>query len=127
MKKIINEVAGTVTFTFDGLESIVFDPRNASLENRNYAMLHGFAARLGDNAAITKDASNNFTVTELMRKEAILELLNHYESDSTEWSPKAKAKVAPQNATILAIAAKRKCTYAEAEAWVAEKMLAELA
>ena len=128
MKKTIDAVARTVTFTFDGLAPVIFGLGTVSQQNQDYATLHGFAARIGDNAAIQKSADNGFKVTEAMRREAVLELTEHYASGSTDWSPVArKPKAAPQNATILAIAAKRGCTYAEAEAWIAEKMLAELA
>lgn len=125
MKKVINEQAGTITFTFDGLESVVFDSNKPSEAVRSYAMLHGFQARIGDNAAISrKDAGG--TVTEAMRREAVIELVDHYHSGAEKWTTGTGQRAAPQNATILAIAAKRGCTYAEAEAWIAEKMLAEM-
>ena len=59
MKKVINAVAQTVTFTFeDGLAPIVLAMAQVNPANTTYAMLHGFAARVGDNAAIQKSAEN---------------------------------------------------------------------
>lgn len=129
MKKVINEVAGTITFSFDdGLEPVTFDVAKASEATRAYATLHGFMARIGDNAAIQKSAENNFRVTETMRREAVVEMVNHYHSGTDQWSVRTpgKPKQSKQSSVILAIAAKRGCTYEEAERWVAEKMLAEL-
>ena len=125
MKKILGTNA--VTFTFDdGLASITLDVMEVSLENRNHAMLHGFAARIGDNAAIAKSAENGWKVTEEMRRNEILAMVTHYTSGTTEWNVRASAKAPKQSATMLAIASKRGCTYAEAEEWFAAKMLAEL-
>jgi hypothetical protein len=127
MKKVINAAAQTVTFTFDGdLLPVVLRMADVSPANATYAMLHGFAARVGDNAAIQKSAENNYTVTEDMRREAVLELVNHYRTGSEDWSPKAKAKAAPLNPHIMAIAQKRNCTYEEAQAWFNAKLMAEL-
>jgi len=127
MKKVINAVAQTVTFTFEGgLESIVLAMAQVNPANATYAMLHGFAARVGDNAAIQKSAENNYTVTEAMRREAVQELVDHYASGSADWSPKAKAKVEKLNPHIFAIAQKRNCTYEEAQAWFNAKLMAEL-
>ena len=127
MKKVINAVAQTVTFTFEGgLEPIVLSMSQVNPANATYAMLHGFAARIGDNAAIQKSAENNYTVTETMRREAVSELVDHYASGSADWSPKAKAKAEKLNPHIMAIAQKRNCTYEEAQAWFNAKLMAEL-
>jgi hypothetical protein len=131
MKKVINEQARTITFSFDaasGLEPVVFNPAKASAANREYAVLHGFAARLGDNAAIAKSKENGFTVTESMRRDAIIELRDHYESGSEAWNVKAASgpRAPAQNPVILAIAAKLGITYEQAMAKVAEQFLAEL-
>ena len=127
MKKVINATAQTVTFTFDGeLAPIVLAMSQVSPANATYAMLHGFAARVGDNAAIQKSAENNYTVTEAMRREAVAELVDHYASGSADWSPKAKAKTEKLNPHIAAIAQKRNCTYEEAQAWFNAKLMAEL-
>ncbi len=127
MKKVINTIAQSVTFSFDGnLAPVVLRMDQVSPANATYAMLHGFAARIGDNAAIQKSAENGYKVTEDMRREAVLELVNHYASGTTEWNVKAKAKSAPMNPHILAIAQKRGCTYEEAMAWFSAKLQAEM-
>lgn len=128
MKKVIDTVTRRVTFTFDGLEPVTFDATKVSGENQTYATLHGFAARIGDNAALTKTAENNFTVTESMRREAVLELVNHYESGTTDWNTRVRQpRAAPLNPAILALAEKLGKTYEEAQAWFQAKLLAELA
>jgi len=129
MKKSIDVGAGTVTFTFDGLEPIVFNPSTMHEANRTYAMLHGMAARLGDNAAITKSAENGFKVTEGMRREAVMELVEHYLSGSAEWSPRAKGEGARRpahNPAIAALATKLGKSYVETEAWFNARLMAEL-
>ena len=126
MKKVINTATRTVEFTFEGLDPVIFDTTVVSAANRDYAMLHGFAARIGDNAAIQKSAENGYRVTEAMRREAVMELVNHYRSGSQDWSPRAKAKGPAYNPHIQAIAEKRGCTYDEAAAWFQEKLMAEL-
>jgi len=127
MKKVINAQAQTVTFTFEGeLAPIVLAMSQVSPANATYAMLHGFAARVGDNAAIQKSAENNYTVTEAMRREAVAELVDHYVSGSADWSPKVKVKIEKFNPHIAAIAQKRNCTYEEAQAWFNAKLMAEL-
>jgi hypothetical protein len=126
MKKSINEAAGTVTFTFEGLAPVVLDTAQVTQANRDYAMLFGFASRIGDKAAITKGPDNGYKVTEAMRREAVLELVEHYQSATVEWEIRAKAR-ATLNPHIQAIANKRGCSYAEAQAWFTEKLMAELA
>lgn len=123
MKKAIE---GTkITFTFEGEAAVVFDATLATQAMRERAMVHGFAARIGDNAAIQKNADNGFTVTEAMRREAVLELVTHYEGGAETWETKAR-KSAPINPAITKIAELRKCTYAEAQAWFNEKLIAEM-
>ena len=135
MKKTIEN--GKVVFTFEpampgGIapEAVVFDPQRAHTANRAYAELHGWAARIGDSAAIPRKQADGsvLNVTEAMRRAAVVEIVEHYYSGSERWELRdAGAKRAPaQNATIAAIAAKRGTTYAEAEAYVAAKLLAEL-
>lgn len=127
MKKVIDAKAQAITFTFDGgLEAVTLRMDQISTDNATYAMLHGFAARIGDSAAIQKSAENDYKVTEDMRREAVLELVNHYASGSADWSPKARAKKETFNPHIQAIADKRGCTYAEAQTWFNEKLMAEL-
>lgn len=126
MKKSINTVANTVTFTFEGLDAIVLKMADVNPSNQAYAALHGMAARIGDAAAIPKTEANAFTVTEAMRRDAVAEMVAHYTGGSAEWNLRVSERKAPQNATIAAIAAKMGISYQEAEAYIAEKMLAEL-
>lgn len=126
MKKTINAATRSITFAFDGLESVTLSADSASDANRTYAMLHGFAARIGDNAAITKSAENGFKVTETMRREAVVELVNHYASGADDWNVKAAARKPSFNPHIQAIAEKRACTYEEAMVWFNAKLMAEL-
>lgn len=124
MKKAISTVTQTVTFTFDGCEAVTLKMADVTPENATYAMLHGFAARIGDNAAIQKSAENNFTVTEAMRRAAVVELVNHYTSGSVEWNLKAAERKAPQNPLWLRLAQARGVAY---EVIAAEKVAADLA
>ena len=126
MKKSINTILNTVTFTFDGLEAVVLRAADVTPANQAYAMLHGLSARTGDSAAIAKSEANAYTVTEAMRREAVLEMVAHLTS-SDEWNMKVSEKKAPVNATIAAIAVKLGCTYEEAQAKVAEQFLADMA
>lgn len=127
MKKSINTAAQTVTFTFEGLEPVTLDAHSVTAANQTYAMLHGFAARIGDNAAIQKSAENGYKVTEAMRREAVLELVEHYQSGSEDWNVRTSGvKRETYNPHISAIAQKRNCTYAEALAWFSAKLQAEM-
>ncbi len=125
MKKAINTITNTVTFTFDGLEAVVVKAEDVTPSNRAYAALHGLAARIGDSAAIAKSEANAYTVTEAMRRDAVVEMVAHLTS-SNDWNMKVSEKKAPVNATIAAIAAKLGVTYEEAQAKVAEQFLADL-
>ena len=129
MKKTINTAAQSVTFTFDGLEPVTLSMSQVSPANATYAMLHGFAARIGDNAAIAKSAENNFTVTEAMRRAEVEKMVTFYaDSDNKDWNMRvAGPKAAPLNPAILAIAAKLGKTYEEAMVWYNEKLIADLA
>ena len=127
MKKVINAAAQTLTFTFEGLASVTLNIHDMTAQNQDYAMLHGMAARIGDNAAIQKSAENGFNVTESMRREAVVEMIEHYTSGSTEWNLKVATRKSPQNPTIMAIAAKLGISYEGAEAEIQRRMLAELA
>ena len=121
MKKVI--VGTTIVFSFVGQPDYIFDPATVSNENKARAPMHAWMARLGDAAAIPKDASNAFTITEAMRREAIVELGEHYTSGSAEWNLKASARKAPQNAAILALAGAKGLTYEGAEVWLQEQVL----
>lgn len=128
MKKKIDIVAQTVTFRFDGLEPVTLAWADISLENQAYAGLFGLGHRLGDNAAISKSAENNWRVTEAMRRDAVLELVNHYKSGSPEWELPSKGapRAAPQNAFVAELARRQGITYDEALANLANQALADL-
>lgn len=128
MKKTINTAARSITFTFDGLDSITFNAEKMSAANREYAELHGMAARIGDSAALTKSAENNFTITEAMRRAEVEAMVTFYEDPTNpHWNMKvATPKAAPINPAIQAIATKLGKTYAEAMAWYNAKLMAEL-
>ena len=126
MKKVINAGDQSVTFKFDGLNDIIIRMADVRPANATYAMLHGFAARIGDKAAIQKSDENGFKVTEAMRHAAVLEMVEHYTSGSEQWELKTSARVAPLNPAILKLAEKMGKTYEEAQAWFAAKLEAEL-
>lgn len=126
MKKVINATSQTVTFTFEGLEPVVLGMSQVSPANATYAMLHGFAARIGDKAAIQKSEENNFKVTEAMRRAAVIEMIDHYASGTDQWELKASARLAPINPAIAKLAERLGKTYEEAQAWFAAKLEAEL-
>lgn len=127
MKKAINTISRSITFTFDGLDPIVFSAEKMSAANYDYACLHGMAARIGDAAAISKSAENNFTVTEAMRRAEVAALVTFYENaDNLDWNVKARAAKVVFNPVIQRIADKMNKTYEEAAAWYNEKLMAEL-
>lgn len=129
MKKSYDVNTGIATFTFDsGLAPLTLDTSKMSPENEQHMLGHGVLARVGDMAAIPKQDSkgNVVVVTEQMRRDAVEAGIKHYESGTAEWNMKGGSRAAPQNPTILAIAAKMGLTYAEAEAEVARRMLAEM-
>jgi len=127
MKKTINLASRSVTFTFDGLEPVTMSAEKMSATNYDYACLHGLAARIGDNAAISKSAENQFTVTEAMRREAVLELVTFYENpENKDWNIKQAVRKPSFNPAIQAIADKLGKSYEEAMAWYNAKLMAEL-
>lgn len=126
MKKVINEAAATVTFTFTGLDPVVMHVDKLSDANRQYAVLHGMAARIGDNAAITKSAENNFTVTEAMRRAEVVAMTQFYEDAGNDCWDMRVAKRPVFNPSIQAIAEKRGTSYEEAAVWFNAKLMAEI-
>lgn len=128
MKKAIDTSARSITFTFDeGLAPVTCSAAKISATNLDYAALFGLGHRIGDNAAIAKSKDNNYTVTESMRREAIVEMVEHLESGTTDWNLKASARKPAHDATIAAIAAKQGITYEEAQAKIAAAFLNDLA
>lgn len=126
MKKAYDVATQQATFTFDGLAPLTFYVSKCAAEIEAEFLGHGVLARLGDMAAIPRKAADGsiITVTEQMRRDAIEAGIKHYESGTTDWNMKGTS--APkQNPTILAIASKLGVSYAEAEAEVARRMLAD--
>lgn len=124
MKKAI---AGTqVKFTFEGLEGVTFDATKASGANRAYAEMHGWQARIGDAAALSRKQADGTVVqiTEAMRRDEVLAIVAHYESGGDSWTMGARAQ-AP-NPFFIKLAEQRGCTVAEAAAWYQEKLLADM-
>jgi len=127
MKKVILPDNSGVRFEFDDeLPSYTLLVADMAEVNQRRMACAGIGQRIGDNAAIQKSAENGYKVTDAMRRAAVVELGDFYKSGSEDWSPKAKAKSAPMNPHIMAIAEKRGCTYEEAQAWFTAKLMAEL-
>jgi hypothetical protein len=115
-----------IVFTFEGCTSLVFDREQVTnAEAIDAAVMLGFSNKLRDCAALERKdkAGNVVNVTEQMRRDAVAPMVEHFHSGGG-WTVK---RIAAQNATIVAIAAKLGITYSEAEAKVAEQMLAGLA
>lgn len=122
----VNTTGTTIAFTFDGLEPLQFDATKAAAELRAYAEMHGWEARLRDNAAISRKQKDGtvIDVTEQMRREAVAELITHYESGATVWN--VKAKVA-ENPSIRKLAdAKFAGDYAKAQQYLVAKAIEEM-
>ena len=127
MKKIINAVTRTVTFTFDGgLAPVVVEAAKLSPELQAYAVLHSIGHRVGDNAAIPKTAENGYKITEAMKRAAVVEMADHMQSGTAAWDMRAAPRVAPLNPAILRLAEKLNMGYEAAQAWFAAKLEAEL-
>lgn len=125
MKKTIDVAARTVTFTFDGgLAPVTLGLDQVSADVQLHAALHGLSQKIGDNAAISKSEENNWTVTEAMRQTAVDAMIGQLIAG--DWNTKSRA-TPKQDKSILAIAAKRGCTYDEALVWFNERMMSELA
>ena len=128
MKKVIDLAAGTVTFKFDGeLEPVVVHGAKLSPTMKEYASLFGIGHRCGDNAAIQKSKENNYTVTEAMRREAVVEMADHMQAGGDDWDMKPSARRAPRDPFVQQIADKHGITYEQAQAKIQEMFLSELA
>ena len=125
-----NRNGNTLTFTFDGATSVSFDADRCTALTNDAAM-HGFEQKIRDNAALSRNIKINGvetvrTITEAMRRDAVLEMVTHLEKNET-WNMKATARQAPQNQVIIDLANAHGITYAQAEAMIAnmaiEKMM----
>lgn len=125
MKKQINIATQQIIFTFDELPAVTLDVSKVSDDVLEYAQYHGLQARIGDNAAIArKQGDTIITVTEAMRRDAVQELVTHYESGSVDWS--VKSTLPKFNPAIQRLAAKLGKSYDEAKAWLVEDAINEL-
>ena len=124
MKKAIS--GSIITFTFEGEASVVFDASRAHADTMSAAMMHGFSQRIGDNAAIPKSADNNWTITEAMRREAVLELVTHYESGTEAWNIPGTGRKLVQNAVILQLATTAGISYEAMQAKLAAMDIAAI-
>lgn len=117
-----------ITFSFTDLEPVVFNAGWVHDDLRQHAMMAALLNRIKDNAAISRKQPDGtvIDVTEAMRRDKVVEMAHHLESGGTDWNLKGTRRPV-QNATILGLAAKRGCTYEEAEAWIANEYLTELA
>lgn len=124
----VSQSGGKILFSFEGAENILFDSAKVHASLHSVAEMHGWEQRLRDNAAIARKQKDGtiITVTEAMRRAAVLELVEHYESGSEKWAIRT-AGFAAQNATWLAIAEKRGVDYATVAAEYAQKALDDLA
>jgi hypothetical protein len=127
MKKVI--VGNLVNFTFDeGVAPYTMDCTKLTDEIKAQCPAFAMSHRLGDNAAITRKQKDGtvITVTEQMRRDAVAELGDFYMNGATAWDMRGGSRAPVQNPTILAIAAKRGCSYADAETWLANQFLGEI-
>lgn len=95
--------AGILSFTFDGLEPVIFDSnRCPNLEFR--AMMHGFEQRIRDNAALSRKQKDGsvITITEQMRRDAVEEMVAHLHANGT-WEMGRTAPIDPRVAKYLAM------------------------
>lgn len=116
-----NREGGKLVFTFDGLESIVFDSTAATVSHEDAAM-HGYEQKIRDNAAISRKQKDGtvIDVTEAMRRDAVQEMVTHL-TTSTDWNMAKRAGVSAATAKSLEAAIKmiaelKGITYDEAKA-----------
>ena len=96
-----NREGGKLVFTFDGLESIVFDSTAATVSHEDAAM-HGYEQKIRDNAAISRKQKDGtvIDVTEAMRRDAVQEMVTHL-TTSTDWNMAKRAGVSAATAASL--------------------------
>ena len=133
MKVHTYDDTGIISFTFDGdTPDVVFDANKVHYDLCIHAMMFGLTNRIKDTAAIARKDAPDGNVTESMRRAKVVEMSEHLEAGGTEWNLKATGRKAPQNAAILALAAKLtekrgvQVTYEEAEAHIQEMILQDL-
>lgn len=84
---VTHTVAGNViTFHVLGVGDITFDTALVHTAVAERAAVHGFIQRISDAAAISRDPKTGKSATPDEKHDAMLELVNHYQSGSPEWS-----------------------------------------
>ena len=118
-----------INYTFDELEPVILNVPKLSDDVLEYAQYHGLMSNTRDAAALSRKQPDGsiITITEAMRRDAIKARVDYLESGATEWERKGGKRAPTQNPTIAKIAERMGCTYAEAEAEVARKMLDDMA
>lgn len=116
MKKTINQLNGLVEFVFEGdLPKVTLVAADLNAVVREHALLHGLSQKIGDAAAISKSEENGYTVTEAMRRDAVVQMIAQLTAG--DWNAKTRAPV--RHPSIVKLAAKWGCTYEEAEIKIA--------
>jgi hypothetical protein len=115
MKKLIDIAGTSVSFTFEGLDTVTLRTSEIKPEVATHAMLHGLSQKIGDSAAISKTEENGYVVTEAMRREAVLQMVAQLTAG--DWNAKVRAPT--RHPSIVKLAAKWGCTYEEAEIKIA--------
>lgn len=127
MKRSYNPATKVATFTFEGdVPALQFDVTKCSVTIQAEMLGHGALARIGDKAAIQKAPENSYKVTDAMRRAAMVPIVEHYESGTDDWDMRTGPRAAVLNPAILKLAEKLGKSYTEAQAWFAEKLLAEM-
>lgn len=93
----INAEEKTISFRVVGNGNIhVFSMEKAHSANVAYAALHGFKQRLVDNTAISKTNPDgtirSAAIMAKLREEALLEMIQHYESGTERWNVREPGK-----------------------------------
>jgi hypothetical protein len=82
-----------LTFTVAKAGELVLDLGAISQGNADYAMVHGFKARVVDAAAMPFNAKEKRYATASEKYEAMAALVSHYNSGAEGWSPKRAERV----------------------------------
>lgn len=113
-------ITGTkIVFSFDGgLPAVEFSAEKTLAEMRAHAEMHGWAAKIGDAAALSRKQPDGsvIKVTEQMRRDEVARLVDRFEGGAHEWNERGSPARVP---AIAALAAAKGITY--------EECLAELA
>ena len=81
-----NESIRELTFSVVGAGQITLHLERVSQSNLDRATFHGFQQRISDAAALSRDTSSGLSATPADKLAAMKELVEFYESGSSEWS-----------------------------------------